>query len=138
MSHSSETRRRSSPGHDRSSLRASDADRELTAGQLRHAASEGRLSAEELEQRLQAAFSAQTYDELDWLVCDLPSDGESTRPKPRHGLPALQSKRAAALAVALLVALILIAGAAAAGFGRSGSAAGHQLGAPPNAQVPPP
>ncbi|HWE13554.1 MAG TPA: DUF1707 domain-containing protein [Solirubrobacteraceae bacterium] len=119
-------------------LRASDADREQTASRLRHAASEGRLSPEELEQRLQAAFSAKTYDELDWLVCDVPSDGEPTRPKRQQELLPLQPKIAVALAVALLVALMLIAGAAGVGFGRSSGAAGHQLGPPGNAQVQPP
>jgi hypothetical protein len=40
---------------------------------LRHAAGEGRLDIEELEQRLEAAFAAKTYGELEPLVRDLPS-----------------------------------------------------------------
>lgn len=43
------------------------------ADRLRHAATEGRLTAEELEQRLHHAFSARTYGELDPLVADLPA-----------------------------------------------------------------
>jgi hypothetical protein len=39
-------------------LRASDNDREQTAARLRHAAVEGRLLPEELEDRPHAAFSA--------------------------------------------------------------------------------
>jgi hypothetical protein len=41
-------------------LRASDADREAVAERLRQAAIEGRLDADELEQRLHVAFRART------------------------------------------------------------------------------
>jgi hypothetical protein len=54
------------------SLRASDADRDAVAERLRHAAAEGRLEPEELEQRLHAALRARTYGELRWLTDDLP------------------------------------------------------------------
>lgn len=57
----------------RTTLRASDADREKIADRLRKATAEGRLLAEELEERLEAAFSARTYGELDAVVDDLPS-----------------------------------------------------------------
>jgi Domain of unknown function (DUF1707) len=56
----------------RSTVRASDADREHVAERLRHAAGEGRLLAEELEERLARALRARTYGELDPLVADLP------------------------------------------------------------------
>ena len=59
----------------RSHLRASDADREYAAEQLRKAAGEGRLLAEELEHRLGSALSARTYGELDAVVADLPREG---------------------------------------------------------------
>jgi hypothetical protein len=55
-------------------LRASDADREYVAERLRHAAAEGRILAEELEQRLEATFTAKTYGELNDVVADLPLD----------------------------------------------------------------
>ena len=58
----------------RATLRASDADREQIAEQLRHAAGEGRLDPEELEERLETVFSARTYGELDAVVVDLPGD----------------------------------------------------------------
>jgi Domain of unknown function (DUF1707)/Domain of unknown function (DUF4190) len=58
---------------DRSIVRASDADRERVADRLRQAATEGRLTAEELEERLHHAFSARTYGELDSVVADLPA-----------------------------------------------------------------
>jgi Domain of unknown function (DUF1707) len=58
----------------RSALRASDADREQVAERLRNAAAEGRLLAEELEDRLEAAFAARTYGELSAVVSDLPRE----------------------------------------------------------------
>ena len=45
-------------------LRASDADRERAADVLRDNAGEGRLDADELEQRLEVAYSAKTLGEL--------------------------------------------------------------------------
>jgi hypothetical protein len=55
-----------------SELRASDADRDRIAERLRAAAGEGRVSADELEERLERAFSARTQAELTPLVADLP------------------------------------------------------------------
>ena len=59
----------------RAAIRASDADRERAAERLRQAAAEGRLLTEELEQRLEASFSARTYGQLNALVADLPGRG---------------------------------------------------------------
>jgi hypothetical protein len=58
----------------RSSIRASDADRDRVADRLRQAAIEGRLLAHELEERLGAALRARTYGELDAIVDDLPRE----------------------------------------------------------------
>ena len=65
------------------SLRASDDDRETLAERLRHAATEGRLSVDELGQRLDAVYAARTIAELDQLVSDLPV----SRAHERQGLP---------------------------------------------------
>lgn len=65
----------------RATLRASDADRERTAERLRHATAEGRLQADELEDRLEATFAARTYGELDAIVADLP--GTAVRRRER-------------------------------------------------------
>jgi len=54
-------------------LLASDADRERIGERLRAAAGEGRLTSEELEERLERAFSARTDAELEPLVADLPA-----------------------------------------------------------------
>lgn len=56
----------------RRNLRASHADREQAVEQLRVAAGDGRLTADELDERLEAALTARTYGELETLVADLP------------------------------------------------------------------
>jgi hypothetical protein len=95
----------------RSNLRASDGDREQIAERLRKAAAEGRLLAEELEQRIEATFSARTYGELDALVDDLPDD-RLAAPRPRS-LSRLSGPVGAiaialvALAVVAIVALVI-------------------------------
>ncbi|HEY2260400.1 MAG TPA: DUF1707 domain-containing protein [Solirubrobacteraceae bacterium] len=65
----------------RGSFRASDADRDGVVDRLRKAATEGRIAAEELEQRVSAALKARTYDELYATVSDLP-DGSRNRRAP--------------------------------------------------------
>src|SRR4051812_10449484 len=54
-------------------LRASDAEREHTVAALRVAAGEGRLTVDELAERTDRAYSAQTRGELTRLVHDLPA-----------------------------------------------------------------
>jgi len=53
-------------------LRASHADRDQVVELLRVAAGDGRLSAEELDDRLERALTARTYAELAALTLDLP------------------------------------------------------------------
>jgi Domain of unknown function (DUF1707) len=53
-------------------IRASDADRDRTAALLREHHAAGRLTAEEFDERLDAALSAKTLAELDELLADLP------------------------------------------------------------------
>ncbi|MCL6738363.1 DUF1707 SHOCT-like domain-containing protein [Streptomyces neyagawaensis] len=53
-------------------LRASDADRERVAEQLRDALAEGRLDMEEFGERLDATYQARTYGELAPITRDLP------------------------------------------------------------------
>jgi hypothetical protein len=54
-------------------LRVGDREREQTAEALRHHAAEGRLDPEELEERMEAAYSARTQADLDRLTYDLPA-----------------------------------------------------------------
>jgi hypothetical protein len=92
-------------------LRASDADREQVAERLRHAATEGRLHDDELEERMGQAFSARTYGELDRLVVDLPEPIDRRPPPPgRVRVPALSVAMAVAVAVAAVLAGVLTTG----------------------------
>ena len=67
---------------DRGSLRASDADRERVANVLREAAGDGRLTMEELDERLDAVYTAKTYAELEPITRDLPATGTAHAPVP--------------------------------------------------------
>lgn len=70
------------PDSERPNLRASDKDREHMAEVLREAAGEGRLSLEELDQRLDAVYAAKTYAELEPIARDLPAAGTVHPPEP--------------------------------------------------------
>ena len=92
-------------------LRASDADRERAAERLRAATAEGRLSAEELEERLERALAARTEGELAALVADLPPAAEPA-PAPRPARASRWDRRARFTAVSvLLVAIWALTGA---------------------------
>jgi len=59
-------------GGGRGNIRASDADRDRVAGILGTAYSEGRLLKDEYDVRLESAFSARTYADLDQVLTGLP------------------------------------------------------------------
>jgi len=61
-----------SPRPNAPGLRASDEDREQLIAELNEHAVAGRLSTDELEERLQATYAARTTGELDALRRDLP------------------------------------------------------------------
>jgi hypothetical protein len=69
-------------------LRASHEDRDRVVETLRVAAGDGRLSAEELDERVERALTAQTYGELSALVVDLPGaqSGVAATAKPKDVL----------------------------------------------------
>ena len=62
--------------------RASDAEREAVVARLRDAAAEGRLTVEELAQRIDAAYDARTRAELEPLTADLPAPAPGAAPAP--------------------------------------------------------
>ncbi len=66
-------------------LRASHADRDQVAELLRVAAGDGRLSPEELDDRLERALTARTYAELAALTADLPAAPGATIVPPGAG-----------------------------------------------------
>ena len=76
----------SEPGREvaRSELRASHEDRDRVVELLRVSAGDGRLTAEELDERLELAMTARTYGELAKLVADLPAAGTAaSAPAPQ-------------------------------------------------------
>jgi len=76
----------SEPGREvaRSELRASHEDRDRVVELLRVSAGDGRLTAEELDERLELAMTARTYGDLAKLVVDLPAAGSAAgQPAPR-------------------------------------------------------
>ena len=67
-------------------LRASDADRELVAEALREAYAEGRLTAEEHSERVDAVYASKTMGDLVPLTKDLPAHNQVHRPSPTAAL----------------------------------------------------
>jgi hypothetical protein len=63
-------------------VRVGDADREATAAQLREHYADGRLTLEELNERLDQTFAAKTKADLNTVMRDLPQ-----APRPTAGMP---------------------------------------------------
>ena len=56
----------------REQMRAADADREQYAEVVRRALDEGRLTLDEMDERLRQIYAAKTFGELEQAVADLP------------------------------------------------------------------
>lgn len=67
-------------------MRAGDEDRQKIADQLKVALDQGRLDLSEYDERLQRAYGAKTYGDLDGLLDDLPGTVplEKSRIEPLH------------------------------------------------------
>ena len=81
-------------------MRAADADRDRMAAILGTAYSEGRLSRDEYDARLERVLSARTYADLDHVVTDLPA-AQATVPGPVATTTTMQA-RTNGLAIASL------------------------------------
>jgi uncharacterized protein DUF1707 len=68
---------------------ASDEERERVVEALRSNAAAGRLDADELEERLGAAYAARIRGDLLPLLADLPSPAPPVARRPRRSIPAL-------------------------------------------------
>jgi Domain of unknown function (DUF1707) len=99
-------------------IRVSDADRERAAARLREHFAEGRLSSDELDERIAEALSAKTFGDLRRIMADLP-DPVPVPPQARQS-PSWANGRAAVfrggprilpLAVFALIAALVIPGA---------------------------
>ena len=80
--------------------RAADTDREQTSERLRRHHAEGRLDAEEFQERVDHCYQAKTLGELDQLVTDLPP--EQTR-EGRFHLQRLRMVPVLPIVIAILV-----------------------------------
>ncbi len=111
----SDTEKRHSSRPANPDMRASDADRDRVVDMLRDHAAAGRLSADELEERIEVALAARTAGELDALLTDLPGSADRRRTEHRHDL----ARRAFAehLRVYLMVMVLLVAIWALTGMG---------------------
>ncbi|WUI00350.1 DUF1707 domain-containing protein [Spirillospora sp. NBC_00431] len=75
-------------------LRASDADRDRTAASLQEHCAEGRITMDELQERLDAVYEAKTLGQLQEITSDLPEEDLYQLP-----VPATQPKSTASPAV---------------------------------------
>jgi hypothetical protein len=116
-------------------MRVSDTEREATAAELREHYASGRLTLDELNERIDRAFAAKTRGDLDALMRDLPSarpggtgpgtPGESAGPSwdgtgptwAGPGRRAGQTMRAAVVMFAAMSALLLFGLLAVFGLG---------------------
>jgi Domain of unknown function (DUF1707) len=73
-------------------LRAADADRESAAERLRRHHAEGRLDAEEFQERIDRCFQARTLQELDGLFSDLPPERREPEPERSSRRPFLAGR----------------------------------------------
>ena len=94
-------------------LLASDAEREQHAELLREHAAQGRLTVDELDERLDRVYAARTHGELVPIVSDLPVPQPPREPQRRRP-PRRRPELAAFVAVNLL--LIVIWAATGAGY----------------------
>jgi len=92
-------------------LRIADADRDRAIDRLHAASAEGRLDADELEDRVSAALAARTQGELDALRADLPA-----LPAPRPDRTLALRQRTASFLVPNVVCLAVWAATGAGAF----------------------
>jgi len=77
----------------RGQMRASDVDRDRAVGFLTTAFTEGRLTKDEYDARVETALKARTYSDLDMVVTDLPG---------ARGMPVVRPRGTNGLAIASL------------------------------------
>jgi hypothetical protein len=70
-------------------IRASDADRDVVVDALREAYTEGRLTRDEFDERMSAAYTGRTWGQLRELTVDLPVQPVLGADLPARQLPAL-------------------------------------------------
>jgi hypothetical protein len=96
-------------------MRISDADRDRAASRLRDHYAEGRLTAEELDERVAAALKAKTAGDLRRVMSDLPGTGPAQpNPRPYAGPPPWAYRRRGPrllpIVLLILIAAVLLPG----------------------------
>jgi hypothetical protein len=99
--------------------RASDAERERVAGQLREAVGRGQLSLAEVDERLRAAYAAVTRHDLALVTADLPAPAPAAVARRVPGPPDRRAGEWRAWAGAALLMLAI--------WAATSLAAGHAL-----------
>jgi hypothetical protein len=92
----------------RPDLRCSDAERDRVAAFLRDQAAEGRLTPDELDERVGRAYAAKTVRELQELIADLPRPPFGAPPRrrrPQAGPPAVRNVPLVPLGILAFLAL---------------------------------
>ncbi|HYZ54320.1 MAG TPA: DUF1707 domain-containing protein [Streptosporangiaceae bacterium] len=94
----------------RNDVRASDAERDSAAAQLREHFVQGRLTLDELKGRLDTALTAKTRRQLDTVLADLPPHAQRSR-VPQPVQPAFPGRYAALAVLIIVMAVWLLAAA---------------------------
>lgn len=93
-------------------MRVSDADREAVTARLRDHYAEGRLTPDELDERVSAALGAKTFGDLRTLTTDLPGPAPvppRTAARPPWGaLPPWRHRHRPPVLVFALIALLVL------------------------------
>jgi hypothetical protein len=101
-------------------IRVSDADRDRVTARLREHFAEGRLTQDELDERISAALNAKTFGDLRPVMADLPEPAPAPAQAARNpqwgGPPWVVLRRGPRLLPLVLIAL-LVAGLASGGGG---------------------
>jgi len=104
--HTEDMSRRGGSARDRR-MRASDAEREATANVLRRHYTEGRLNAQEYDERIERCYAAKTLADLDELFVDLPRSMVRER-EPDRAHHDFRPPWRFAVVVPLVIALVVI------------------------------
>ena len=102
-------------------VRASDAERDSAAAALQDYFVQGRLTLDEMQERLHLVLSARTHGELNALFADMPEPPPPALPEPDD--PVVFPARYAAVAIMIIVMAVWLV--LAAWFSQRGYGYGH-------------
>jgi uncharacterized membrane protein len=101
-------------------IRVSDADRDRVTARLREHFAEGRLTQDELDERISAALNAKTFGDLRPVMADLPEPAPApvgTARNPQWGGPPWVVLRRGPRILPVVLIALLVAGLASGGGG---------------------